>query len=584
MRLKPKQAWFLAFTAVFAAAAGFVFWGAWALDVAPVMPDAATSFSVEWATDLFRNWCERGKFVPGDLATFLGGPYFWTELRYAFAAYCAALGLAYFLRGRGLGRLASYGAGLLLAFSGYWFTLFSAGHFGWFQWMTYGVFAFGLIDRALSKGRLRHWILLGAVVAWASFYQPDLWLLFSLFTFVYFVWRSAMSRPGWGRWLKGSAVALAVFALIGGPAIWNAAVVDTASRDKQIDAGETLGAKSGDDKDGRWEFVTNWSMPPEDTLEFFRAGIHGDTSCMMTLAIGGSRKNGIEPYSGRLGRPLMRTCSGCRPPTKLDWSVTRCPKCGTDFSKAPPVNYRQHSLYVGWVTCLFALLGAVLAFKTRKFRADAAFFLAAGLVFWVFSMGRFCEPAYRLVFALPMGDYIRAPVKWHHLTEFCIAVLAGFGVESLLRLFAEKGGVIAKRGRLALAVLVLWGVADLAKEDSLFCAPHMADADIAPLQQPIPESQADAQRFYAAIRSRGWRVLGKATVPVTVPVRGGVEVRGADIPVIEVAHPRPKPREVPPSMPRGLFAASVASAAASLLALAYAALAASSRKIDGVRV
>ena len=39
MRLKPKYAWFLAFTAVFAALAGFVFWGTWSLDTVPVMPD-----------------------------------------------------------------------------------------------------------------------------------------------------------------------------------------------------------------------------------------------------------------------------------------------------------------------------------------------------------------------------------------------------------------------------------------------------------------------------------------------------------------------------------------------------------------
>jgi hypothetical protein len=553
MRLKPKLAWLLAFTAAFAAAAGFVFWGTWSLGAVPVMPDAATSFPVDWTADWIRNWCERGRFVPGDLAPFLGGPYFWVELRYALAAYCAALGMAYFLRGRGLGRLASYGAGLFLAFSGYWFTLFSAGHFGWFQWMTYGVFAFGLADRAHAKGRLRHWILLGATVAWGSFYQPDLWLLFTLFTSVYFVWRSLKSRPGWARWLKGSAVALAAFALVGYPSIRSAAVVEVANRDKQIDNGETLGGKTENGKDSRWEFVTNWSMPPEDTLEFFRAGIHGDTSCMMTLAIGQKRQNGIKPYTGRLGRPL-----------------------GADSG-----NYRQHSLYVGWVTCLLALAGAVLALKTRRFRADAAFFLAAGLVFWLFSMGRFCEPVYRLVFALPMGDYIRAPVKWHHLTEFCIAVLAGFGIESLLRFFAEKGGAAAKWGRPALAALVLWGVADLANEDSLFCAPHRADTDIAPLQQPVPESPAEAQRFYAAIRSRGWRVLGKAPVPFRT---SGGEVRRLEVPVVEIAHPRPKPRAEPEPMPRGLFAASVASAAASLLALAYAALAACSKKIDGVRV
>ncbi|MBP5286228.1 MAG: hypothetical protein ILO34_09040, partial [Kiritimatiellae bacterium] len=172
MRFGPSQGWFAAFTAAYAALAAFVFWGTWSLSSAPVMPDCAVAYAPDHAAAFCRRWLESGKFVPGDIIAFLGSPYFWTELQYVVADYCAALGLVYFLRGRGLGRLASYGAGLLLAFSGYWLTLFSAGHLGWFQWMTYGVFAFGLVDRALAGGRLRHWILLGAVLAWGSFYQP----------------------------------------------------------------------------------------------------------------------------------------------------------------------------------------------------------------------------------------------------------------------------------------------------------------------------------------------------------------------------------------------------------------------------
>lgn len=151
--------WFFAFSAVFAGLAGFVFWGTWSLDVAPVMPDSPITYPADY---LFRNLCalfKFGKFVPGDIINFLGSPYFWQELKYVIALYCAALGMAYYARGRGFSYLSAYGSGLLLAFSGYWLTLFSAGHFGWFQWMTYGVFAFGLIDRALCLGRIRHWLM-----------------------------------------------------------------------------------------------------------------------------------------------------------------------------------------------------------------------------------------------------------------------------------------------------------------------------------------------------------------------------------------------------------------------------------------
>lgn len=435
--MRPKYAWFAAFTAVFAVLAAFVFWGAWSLSAAPVMPDCPVTHPLDfaaWLARWARRWLETGKFVPGDLAGLLGSPYFWQELQYALAAYFAALGLAYFLRGRGLSRLAAYGGGLLLAFSGYWFTLFSAGHLGWFRWMTYGVFAFGLADRAVRKNGARHWLLLGACLAWGSFYQPDLWLLFSAFTGIYFVWCCVRERkfPAW----RGLALAAASFLAIGAVSFHSALTGDLAGRDKQI--ADSKGAAQSDGE-ARWVFTTNWSMPPEDTLEFFIPRIHGDTSCPMTQALGRRAGKDVRPYTGRLGRPLG----------------------------APAGNYRQHSLYVGWITCLLALCGVGFLFVCRRASAEVVFFAVAAVVFWLFSMGRYCESVYRLVYALPFGDYLRAPVKWHHLTELCLAVLAAYGIDRLGRLDCLRG----LRGTVVLAALVLFGAADLARIDSLYCAP-----------------------------------------------------------------------------------------------------------------
>ncbi len=437
MRMRPKYAWFAAFTAVFAVLAAFVFWGAWSLSAAPVMPDCPVTHPLDfaaWLARWARRWLETGKFVPGDLAGLLGSPYFWQELQYALAAYFAALGLAYFLRGRGLSRLAAYGGGLLLAFSGYWFTLFSAGHLGWFQWMTYGVFAFGLADRAVRKNGARHWLLLGACLAWGSFYQPDLWLLFSAFTGIYFVWCCVRERkfPAW----RGLALAAASFLAIGAVSFHSALTGDLAGRDKQI--ADSKG-EAQSDGEARWIFTTNWSMPPEDTLEFFIPRIHGDTSCPMTQALGRRAGKDVRPYTGRLGRPLG----------------------------APAGNYRQHSLYVGWITCLLALCGVGFLFVRRRASAEVVFFAVAAVVFWLFSMGRYCESVYRLVYALPFGDYLRAPVKWHHLTELCLAVLAAYGIDRLGRLDCLRG----LRGTVVLAALVLFGAADLVRIDSLYCAP-----------------------------------------------------------------------------------------------------------------
>ena len=487
----------------------------------PVMPDCPTSYSTYWFRDWLRGWLENGKFVPATVINWIGSPYLWTEFQYAFAAFMSALGMVYFLRGRGLPRVAAYGAGLLLAFSGYWFTLFSAGHLGWFQWMTYGVFVFGLIDRALEKGKPRHWLLLGACLAWGSMHQPDLWLIFSAFSGIYFVFRAVVVlrgrvvaarselasvvsaekgafspagrsllvvRPALVSMVKGSLLALVALLVIGGASFRSAFVNDLAGRDKQIEEGQTVAANAAkDDAEKRWIFVTNWSMPPEATKEFWHAGIEGDTSCPMTLAIGQKNKNGIRQYTGALGRPLG----------------------------AKQGNYRQHSLYVGWLTCLLALLGGGLALVAsfsppsnnagwpRASTCTIIFFFASAVVFWLFSMGRYCEPVYRLVYALPFGDYLRAPVKWHHLTEFCLCVLAGYGIWGWMYWVRAKW--LSNRVKTAaVAVLVLLGVLDLVGNDRLYCAPHRADADM----QFIDGRMLQDPRGVAQLNQMRARVLG----------------------------------------------------------------------------
>jgi hypothetical protein len=531
MRRSPQWACLSAFTAAYAVLAGFVFWGTWGLGVAPIMPDCPVSYPPDYVAGFLDSWLTVGKFVPGDILKFLGSPYLWTEFQYALAGYCAALGMAYFCRGRGLSRLASYGAGLLLAFSGYWFTLFSAGHLGWFQWMTYGVFSFGLADRAVRKGKLKNWAILGATVAWASFNQPDLWLLFTVFTAAYFVRCCIRERKlPW----KGALVSLAFFLVIGLPSFRSAFVNDLAGRDKQIEEGQTVGGAAKDDAEKRWIFATNWSMPPEDTLEFLVPGIHGDTSCPYTLAIGRQLKTGVTRYDGALGRPL-----GAR-----------------------EGNYRQHSLYVGFLTCLLALLGLVFKWRNR----EVLFFAIAAFVFWLFSMGRYCEPVYRLVYALPFGDYLRAPVKWHHLTEFCLVVLAAYGIDGLLERFRAFGN----KTTLALSALVLAGAVDLARVDRRYCVPQNVKCDYS----FADGRQFDDPRAETYLRSMGMFLAGRTTMP-------GGNGQKAEVALIAVPKKPPAPVKTPHVYPQpkpGILALAVLSLLGTLVALFLALFGAFRRK------
>ena len=449
--MKPGRSWFLGFTAVFAVLVGFVFWGTWSTDFAPVMPDSPIIYSPWHLANWCREWMVNGRSIPSDLHRFIGSPYFWQELNYAIPMYVSGLALAYFLRGRGLSYLACYGAGLFLGFCGYWCTLFSAGHGGWFFWMTYGLWPFGLLDRAIRKDKTMNWVLSGATVGWAAYWQTDLWLLFMVLIGAYFIFRCVAERKF--PW-KGSLIAGVSMFMIGGAAFRSALVNDLAGRDKQIEEGQTISGKDKatvDEREKRWIFVTNWSLPPAESAEFLLPRINGDTSCPMTLSLGARYGTGVKQYTGALGRP----------------------------KDAPAGNYRQHSLYVGFVTCILAMLGVVFAcfqLKTSKpqdlktSRADLRFFLVAAILCWLCSLGRYCEPVYRVVFSLPFGDYLRAPVKWHHLTEFCLVVLSGFGIEALISLLSR----VSRLKSFALPIVgavVLVGAIDLARVDRLYCAP-----------------------------------------------------------------------------------------------------------------
>lgn len=474
---KPAVVAFLLFTGVYALALAAVFWGAWPLDKVPVAPDCPTTFAVDDAARWLREVWAGKDVVPSDLMHVVGGRYAWMELQFALAAWLAALGVAFYLRGRRLSYVASYGGGAAFGLMGYCFTLFSAGHQGWFVWLMYGPFAFGLVDRCVRKGRWRNWALLGAVLAWASARQPDLWLLFTLLTAAYGVWCLVRERKTlrWGRLAAGVGLVAAVALLVGSPQFGHAIFHEIAGREKQIAATTATGAavQTAEDpavrakaREERWLFCTSWSLPPEDTLEFAIPEIHGGSNDPRVY-----QKPGNRPYTGRLGQHgIVPPGGGGRHP------VTGAPlKAGDEYW----LPYRQHALYFGILTLVLAAVGgagwACLRRRPAVASADPAdcaaafadvpFWLGAAGVVYLCALGGF-TPFYRLVFLLPFGDLIRCPVKFVHLLELCAAVLAGCGIEFLRVRFGAGRAWVAP----ALACVAALNVFDLARVDAKYLA------------------------------------------------------------------------------------------------------------------
>ena len=465
--LRPSTIAFLAFTTLYVVCMTFIFWGTWALDKAPVEPDNAIAYAVNDGAKWFADVCAGGRFIPSDLMHVLGGMYFWQELQYALAAYLAALGVVFYLRGRRVSLVGAYGGGAAFGLMGYCFTLFSAGHLGWFIWLMYGPFAFGLVDRCVRKGKWRNWALLGATLAWGGAQQPDLWLLFTALTFAYGVWCIVRERRTlrWGRLLVGVGIVAVMALAAGAPQFGRALFHDLAGRDKQIadTSGKTASADDKGDaaREERWRFCTSWSLPPEDTLEFVAAEVHGGSN--------DPRVSPKNPYRGRLGQQIVV------PPNAAG---QKHPVTGETLKAGETIwmPYRQHSLYFGFLTVLFAVVGIVGWWRVRReprvanrelrtSYSDVPFWTVTAVIVYLCALGSF-TPFYRLVFALPFGDYLRAPVKFVHLLEFCTAVLAGYGLAWVYERFGAARAWVGT----ALCVLAAANVIDLARVDAKYLA------------------------------------------------------------------------------------------------------------------
>ena len=471
---RPSTIAFLVFTALYAVCMGYIFWGTWSLDKAPVEPDNPIFYPIDEAARWFQGLVAGRDFVPSDLMHVIGSMYFWQELQYAIAGYLAALGLIFYLRGRGLSHFAATAGGAAYGLMGYTFTLYSAGHLGWFIWMMYGPFAFGLVDRAVRKGKWRNWALLGAVLAWAASRQSDMWLLFAVLTFFYGCWTLVREnfvhrwKPAkYLRVLAGVGVTVACACAVGLPQFLRAFKHDLPGREKQIADSGGKGEAENVDKsaDERWRFCTSWSLPPEDTAEFVVAEINGGSS--------DPRVSPTNPYKGRLGQQRVVTREEAGQKSAATGKVLK-------EGETIWLGYRQHSLYFGLIAVLFAVLGIVgwWCYALRRPRttnheprttfSDVPFWIVMAVLMYLCALGCF-TPFYRIIYALPFGSTLRAPVKFVHLLEFCVAALAGFGFEAAWRGLRREG--TAPWGvKCVLVVLAVSNVVNLAYIDGKYCA------------------------------------------------------------------------------------------------------------------
>ena len=323
---------------------------------------------------------------------------FWVD------AYLLCLAAVFLLRNRSLSWSAAWIGGFCAGFTGYAFTLFCAGHRGVVDALAVSCLAFGALDRALASGRWRWWALLALILPLGLAAQADIWALVMPLLAAYGLFRFLGGLPPPDSGLRRSylrsrllcATAAVLFCtLLSIPALMHTFGAAKDFRDAQLTAATQSATTPAAADNARRTFVTDWSLPPEELLEWILPNLHGHTSYPFDP----------QPYTGRIG-------SGSQ-------------------------VLRQHAVHVGWLTLILALIALIPIPKDTSYRRDRRFWTVAAVITLLLALGRY-TPLYTLITELPVYGQIRAPVKWLHLTGFALSILAGFGAQRLFRLLSQR--------------------------------------------------------------------------------------------------------------------------------------------------
>ena len=311
----------------------------------------------------------------------------WNNTVYTLGCLAAAILIVMGLLRRGLSPLAAILSGLTAFFVGSNFTLLYAGHV--LKPFVILFFICSLMPVALAAaGSLAAALVWGGCVGLMFSQQPDVALFFALFSGAYFIFRlwqeQGFKLLKWMKVLVPAAVVAFLFA--GGPLLGGYKQFVKGSAQMQTES-----------KQAKWDYVTQWSFPPEEMIAFVAPGYTGWRS---------GEPEG--PYWGRMGRS-----SG--------WEQTR-----QGFQ-----NFKLENTYLGLIPVVFALF-ALISCQRSKHRAEILFWGGATLVALLLSFGKF-SPLYSLFYKLPVVNNIRNPNKFLQVFQVCLAILTAYGFDALFK-------------------------------------------------------------------------------------------------------------------------------------------------------
>lgn len=344
----------------------------------------------------------------GNVSLDFTGLFFWLFGAVGFSRFytpatLVVLGFAFWFLARRLGfrPAASVLVGLAASLNSDYFSIAAWGLGTLPLCVAMAALAMGIVASSIRPGWIR-WPLAGMFVGLAVMEAGDNGAIFSVFVAAFTLWWTVVqcepSAKVWGLGFARTAVIAIVAALTAANILVNlvqgaiTGVVGT----KQDSA----------TKAAQWSFATSWSFPKKEVVRFLIPGLMG---YRLDTADGGAYWGEVGPSGTAQGR---HNGSGPYPGVLL-------------------------LLVAAWAVSRAAVSGDRQPFSGAE-RKMIAFFASGGLLSLLIAFGRFA-PVYQIVFQLPYFSTIRVPIKFLHVTEFCLLVLFGYGLEGMIRMYAGDG-------------------------------------------------------------------------------------------------------------------------------------------------
>ena len=311
------------------------------------------------------------------------------DLFYPLALFIGSIAMVWYLRIWSIGWIASV-IGAIIAF---WFNsilLASSGHVYKIEVLVFSVLSLALIEKCVRATSVRNVIgyafLTGLSVGLMMLEQQDVALLAGLFLAPYAIFRFIQIKSSWVSSLSALFLIGIISLLFSGPVLLR-------SYDQNI----RNAAAVQEDMDQKWNYITQWSLVPEEWPDLIAPGWSGWSTHDQNV-----------PYWGEVGRSasFKETGNGFR-------------------------NFKLDSTYIGILPFLFAFMGLffMIIRNADYTRGLGVFWLTSIIIGFFIACGKY-SVMYKYFFELPLLGDIRAPIKLLDNIQIGIGILGGFGLHS----------------------------------------------------------------------------------------------------------------------------------------------------------